>query len=114
MVNSSNRAFDSPEASLAALAKFPVSIQAMSSLLSSMVFLRTRAGFPFPHFGKAMLRALLRGRERKLTVTAIAQAQYIRYQSNGRLYYAKIRTQRRGAYDTVTKSLVFIGFEQQR
>lgn len=43
---------NSPAAILAALAKFPVSMQAISSFLSSTVFLRTRAGFPFPHFGR--------------------------------------------------------------
>lgn len=66
-----SRAFYSPAASLAALAKFLVSMQAMSSLLSSTVFLRTRAGFPFPHFGKPRLRAALRERDRKLMVRAI-------------------------------------------
>lgn len=41
-----------PAAIRAALAKFPFSMQAISSLLSSTVFLRTKAGFPFPHFGR--------------------------------------------------------------
>lgn len=41
-----------PAAILAAFAKFPDSMQAMSSLLSSTVFLLTKAGFPFPHFGR--------------------------------------------------------------
>lgn len=41
-----------PAAIRAAFAKFPVSMQAMSSLLSSTVCLRTRAGLPFPHFGR--------------------------------------------------------------
>lgn len=41
-----------PAAIRAAFAKFPDSMQAMSSLLSSTVFLRTKAGFPFPHFGR--------------------------------------------------------------
>lgn len=50
---------NSPAAIRAALAKFPVSMQAINSLLSSTVFLRTRAGFPFPHFGR--LRVVLKG-----------------------------------------------------
>lgn len=41
-----------PAAIRAAFAKFPVSMQAINSLLSSTVFLRTKAGFPFPHFGR--------------------------------------------------------------
>lgn len=49
-----------PAAIRAALAKFPVSMQAINSLLSSTVFLRTRAGFPLPHFGR--LRVVLGGR----------------------------------------------------
>lgn len=53
----------SPAAMRAALAKFPVSMQAMSSLLSSTVFLRTRAGFPLPHFGR--LRVVLNGGKEK-------------------------------------------------
>lgn len=47
-----------PAAIRAAFAKFPVSMQAINSLLSSTVFLRTKAGFPFPHFGR--LRMVLK------------------------------------------------------
>lgn len=44
-----------PAAILAALAKFPFSMQAISWVLSSTVFLLTNAGFPFPHFGRLKL-----------------------------------------------------------
>lgn len=54
---------NSPAAMRAAFAKFPVSMQAINSLLSSKVFLRTRAGFPFPHFGR--LRVVLKGGREK-------------------------------------------------
>lgn len=53
---------NSPAAIRAALAKFPVSMQAINSFLSSTVFLRTRAGFPFPHFGRIRV-VLNEGRE---------------------------------------------------
>lgn len=54
-----SKAANVPAAIRAALAKFPVSMQAINSLLSSTVFLRTRAGFPLPHFGR--LRVVLGG-----------------------------------------------------
>lgn len=54
-----------PAAIRAAFAKFPVSMQAINSLLSSTVFLRTKAGFPFPHFGR--LRMVLKEKHKKNT-----------------------------------------------
>lgn len=54
---------DLPAAIRAAFAKFPVSIQAINSLLSSTVFLRTKAGFPFPHFGR--LRIVLETKKKR-------------------------------------------------
>lgn len=48
-------------ANRAAFAKFPVSMQAINSLLSSTVFLRTKAGFPFPHFGRLRMVLVLPG-----------------------------------------------------
>lgn len=60
---SSVNAAELPAAIRAALAKFPVSMQAINSLLSSTVFLRTKAGFPFPHFGR--LRVVLQTRGEK-------------------------------------------------
>lgn len=53
----------------AAFAKFPVSMQAINSLLSSTVFLRTKAGFPFPHFGR--LRIVLRTTKKKKKHTRV-------------------------------------------
>lgn len=63
----SHNAANLPAAIRAAFAKFPVSMQAINSLLSSTVFLRTKAGFPFPHFGR--LRIVLETKTKKKTYT---------------------------------------------
>lgn len=59
---STSNAANLPAAIRAAFAKFPVSMQAINSLLSSTVFLRTKAGFPFPHFGR--LRIVLKKKQK--------------------------------------------------
>ncbi len=67
-------AANSPAAIRAAFAKFPVSMQAINSLLSSTVFLRTKAGFPFPHFGR--LRIVLEtNKQKKQKKTYMHQSQ---------------------------------------
>lgn len=62
-LNSFDNLVTLPAAIRAAFAKFPVSMQAINSLLSSTVFLRTKAGFPFPHFGR--LRMVLKAKHKQ-------------------------------------------------
>ena len=63
-----------PAAIRAAFAKFPVSMQAINSLLSSTVFLRTKAGFPFPHFGRLRMVLGTRHTEPKSSLERKRQA----------------------------------------